>query len=90
MVDSPAWRNQVATGRERIRMLRLQANQTGEKPDWAEVNLVMQSLVEVRDAVSLELSRRSSDSNLQPIDRDPVPPRFTDAVGRYFQNLGKE
>jgi hypothetical protein len=90
MVDSPGWRNQVATGRERIRVIRQESNRTGDRPDWAEVNLVMESLVEVRDQVSQELARRTSDDNLAPIDRDPVPARFTGPVGRYFENLGKE
>ena len=46
-------------------------------------------LVEVRDRVAEELARRESNDALVPIDRDPVPPQFSELVRRYYEQLGK-
>jgi len=50
MVDLPELRNQVATARERARVLRQEYKTDRKKPDWAVVQLqVMKPLLEVRD-----------------------------------------
>ena len=38
--------------------------------------------------VSEELARRQSQDALVPIDRDPVPTKFTDLVRKYYEKLG--
>jgi len=35
-----------------------------------------------------ELARRESPDSLVPIDRDPVPNKFSDLVRRYYEKLG--
>jgi len=81
----------VATARERARLLRQEYKREGKKPDWAVVRLqVIKPLVEVRDRISEELARRDSEKTLVPIDRDPVPYRYSELVRRYFEELGKE
>jgi hypothetical protein len=50
----------------------------------------MKPLVEVQERIGEELSRRESNENLVPIDRDPVPTRYTDLVKRYYEELGKD
>jgi hypothetical protein len=81
----------VASARERARVLRLEAGRELKKPDWAVVELeILKPLVEVRRQVLDELRRRSSDEPLAPIDRDPVPARYSELVRRYYENLGKE
>ena len=47
-------------------------------------------LVEVRDLITEELARRGSREALVPIDRDPVPTRFSELVRRYYEELGKD
>jgi hypothetical protein len=90
MIDAPDLRNQVATARERARLLRQQYNKTREKPDWAVVQLqVVKPLVEVRDRIAEELARRGSEQALVPLDRDPVPTRYSDLVKKYYEELGK-
>jgi hypothetical protein len=42
----------------------------------------------LRDAVSEELLRRESSEALVPIDREPVPPKYGEAVRRYYELLG--
>jgi hypothetical protein len=45
-------------------------------------------LAELRDRVSDELLRRTAKQALVPLDRDPVPPRFSEKTRRYYENLG--
>jgi len=91
MIDARDLRNQVATARERARLMRQEFKRDLKKPDWAVVRLqVMKPLVEVRDRIADELARRESSDALVPIDRDPVPNRYSDLVRRYYEELGKD
>jgi len=46
-------------------------------------------LLELRTRVSEELARRESKEALVPIDRDPVPTRYSELVRRYYEELGR-
>ena len=90
MIDVPELRNDVAAARERARLMRQEFKRDLKKPDWAVVRLqVIKPLVEVRDRITEELARRQSTDSLVPIDRDPVPTRYTELVRRYYEQLGK-
>ncbi len=90
LVDQPALRDAVANARERARLLRQEFKRDLKKPDWAVVRLqVLQPLLEVRKRLGEELARRDSKDALVPIDRDPVPGRYTESVRRYYEELGK-
>lgn len=72
-------------------MMRQEFRRDSKKPDWAVVQLqVVKPLVDVRDAIADELARRGPKDNLVPIDRDPVPTRYSELVRRYYEELGKE
>ena len=91
MIDLPELRNGVAAARERARVMRQEFKKDLKKPDWAVVRLqVINPLVEVRDRIAEELARRESSASLVPIDRDPVPNRYSDLVRRYYEELGKD
>jgi hypothetical protein len=91
IIEVPDLRNDVAAARERARLLRQDYRRDHKKPDWAVVRLqVINPLAEVRDRIAEELARRQSNDNLVPIDRDPVPTRYSDLVRRYYEELGKE
>ena len=45
--------------------------------------------MELRARVAEELARRESKEALVPIDRDPVPTRYSELVRRYYEELGK-
>jgi hypothetical protein len=91
IIEFPDLRTDVATARERARLLRLDYRRDHKKPDWAVVRLqVINPLAQVRDRIADELARRQSNDNLVPIDRDPVPTRYSDLVRRYYEELGKE
>lgn len=91
MVDDPALQSRVSAARERARQLRQEYRRTHEAPEWAAVDSqVVKPLVEVRNQIAEELARRGSRESLVPIDRDPVPGRFSEQVRRYYEELGKD
>lgn len=91
MVDLPDLRTEVSMARERARLMRQEFKGERKKPDWAKVELqVVKPLVEVRQKLQEELARREVKDSLVPIDRDPVPARYSELVRRYYENLGKE
>jgi hypothetical protein len=91
LVELPELRNSLAQSRERARQFRQDYRRAQERPDWAEVRLeVYGPLVEVSRAITEELARRNPDDSLVPIDRDPVPTRYSELVRRYYEALGKD
>jgi energy-converting hydrogenase A subunit M len=91
ILDQPDLRNDVAQARGRARELRQDFRRNLKKPDWAVVQLqVVKPLVEVRSRINDELARRQSREALVPIDRDPVPDRFSELVRRYYEELGRD
>ena len=89
--ESPELLNALASARERARLVRRDFRQDRRKPDWASVQLqILRPLLEVRSRVAEDLARRESKDPLVPLDRDPVPARFAEAVRRYYEELGKD
>ncbi|MGB0578296.1 MAG: hypothetical protein ACPGVU_01215 [Limisphaerales bacterium] len=91
MVSTDDMRNRLSTVRERVRKARAEFKRHSKEPKWALMeNTVMSPLVEIRDEISDQLARMNSREAMVPIDRDPVPTRFADAVRRYYEKLGKD
>jgi hypothetical protein len=91
LLDEPDLRDDVTKARERARLFRQEFKRDRKKPDWAVLQLqVMKPLTEVRDRIADELARRESREALVPLDRDPVPNRYSDLVKRYYEGLGKQ
>lgn len=89
LLESPDLRTEVARVRDRVRVTRSEFRRHGEPPQWDLVQMEMVGpLNEVRDRLTQELARRQSPEALVPIDRDLVPPRYTELVRRYYENLG--
>jgi len=89
MVDDPELRAEAARIRERARSLRAEAQRHSAEPNWELVQVqVAGPLVQLRDRVSEELLRRTSQQAIVPLDRDPVPPQFTEKTRRYYERLG--
>ncbi len=90
LVDVPSLRSEIARARERARRMRIESRRDLKTPDWTVVRLeIANPLVEVREQIAEELARRERVDNLAPIDRDPVPSRFSELVRRYYEDLGK-
>ncbi|HEY2951884.1 MAG TPA: hypothetical protein VGK40_04830 [Verrucomicrobiae bacterium] len=91
LVDLPQIRTEVARIRERARAMRVEFKRHGKAPQWELVqSQVAGPLAEVRHRVGEELAKRLSNDALVPIDRDPVPNKFSDLVRRYYEKLGTE
>jgi hypothetical protein len=89
MVGDPRLRAEAARIRERAREMRAEYNRHSKEPNWDLVrDFVSRPLVELRDKVAEELMRRQGTEALVPIDREPVPPEFTEQVRRYYERLG--
>ena len=89
MIEDPELRAQAARIRDRARGFRQDVKRHSKEPNWKLVELqVVRPLVELRDLVVEELLRRASKDARVPIDRDPVPPKYSEQVQRYYERLG--
>ena len=90
LVDKPQLRNQLEQVRDRSRAVRSEYKRANKMPQWDMVQKdILKPLLEVRDRLADELSRRDSNDSLAPLDRDPVPGRYSDLVRRYYEKLGQ-
>jgi hypothetical protein len=89
MLDFPELRNEVAGVRERARAMRMEFKKHSKPPQWAIVKgQIAEPLAEIRNRINEELAKRESKDSLVPIDRDPVPQKFSELVRRYYEKLG--
>jgi len=89
-VDLPGVRARVAQVREDIRKMNSEFRRHSKEPEWNLMETkILQPLDEIRRQVAEELAKRESDKALVPIDRDPVPGKYSDLVRRYYERLGK-
>ncbi len=90
MIADPELRAEAARIRDAAKAIRKDVRRHSEEPNWEMVQLkIVRPLVELQGSVQEELLRRSADKSLVPIDRDPVPAEFENAVRRYFEQLGR-
>jgi hypothetical protein len=89
MVDVPELRGELSRVRERARQMRTDFKRHSKQPQWPLVrSQISEPLAEIRQRVAEELAKRESSDSLVPIDRDPVPQKFSDLVRRYYEKLG--
>ena len=89
LLDNSELRNEAAKVQDRARALRIELKRSNEAPQVSHLNTrITQPLMELRDRVVEELSKKDAGKNLAPVDRDPVPAEFRDLVKRYYQELG--
>ena len=90
MLDAPELRREVADIREAAKVMRSEFKREGAKPKWDIVkSQISKPLAELRSRLNDELARRESRESLVPIDRDPVPVKYSDRVRRYYEELGR-
>jgi hypothetical protein len=89
MVEDPELRAEAARIRDRARSIRAELKRHSEAPNWDLVRMqVAEPLVELTDRVAEEVLRRSSRQAIVPLDRDPVPPKFSEKTRKYYEQLG--
>ncbi len=90
MLDLPELRAEAARIRDRARATRQDLQRHAREPQWDLVRLeIAGPLMELRNRVSEELARRETPEANVPIDRDPVPRRYSELVRRYYEELGR-
>jgi hypothetical protein len=89
MVDDPQLRAEAARIRERARAMRAELKRHSAEPQWDVVSdQLSKPLAELGNRVAEELLRRTSQKAVVPLDRDPVPPQYTEKTRRYYERLG--
>lgn len=89
MVDDPELRAEAARIRDQARAIRAELKRHSKEPNWGLVRVnVAEPLVELSNRVSDELLRRNSKQAIVPLDRDPVPPKYSEKTRRYYERLG--
>ncbi|HXJ71382.1 MAG TPA: hypothetical protein VNM37_00970, partial [Candidatus Dormibacteraeota bacterium] len=77
--------------RDRARTMRQDFKRHSKAPQWPIVKAeIAGPLNDVRTRLTEELARREKSDSLVPIDRDPVPTKYSDLVRRYYEKLGNE
>jgi hypothetical protein len=89
MLDNAELRGEAARIRDRAAEARSDFKKHAADPDWAKLKVsIAEPLNELNRRIENELRRRESPDALVPIDRDPVPPEYTEQVRRYYERLG--
>jgi len=89
MLESRELRAEVARIRDRARGMRAEFKRHSNEPNWDLVRTsIAEPLAELQQRIAEELLRLESPDALVPIDRDPVPPQFSEQVRRYYEQLG--
>lgn len=89
MVDDPELRAEAARIRDQARSIRAELKRHSKTPNWKLVRAnVAEPLVELTNRVADELLRRNSKQAIVPLDRDPVPPKYSEKTRRYYERLG--
>jgi hypothetical protein len=89
MLDDDELRNEAARIRDRAEDARQDFRKHAKEPDWTKLqDLVAEPLVELSERIDEAIRRLESPDALVPIDRDPVPPEFSEQVRRYYERLG--
>lgn len=77
-VSDPKLRGDVARIREAARSMRAEFKRHSKDPEWDLVRTkILEPLTEVEKRIAEEISRQQSPDSLVPIDRDPVPDRYS-------------
>lgn len=90
MLPQQDLRERMARIWDSVREIRADSKRRSKEPQWDVVQTqVIKPLVELRQQVNERLAQLQSKEAMVPLDRDPVPDRFTELVKTYFENLGQ-
>ena len=71
--------------------MRVEFKRDATEPQW---NLVQSEIVTplriLQNRIAEQLARQESPDAVVPLDRDPVPSRYSELVSRYYETLGKD
>jgi len=83
-------RVQAGAVRERARDIRRDFKRHSKTPDWDLVRTeIYGPLLELQTRLAEEVARRRPQTDLVPIDRDPVPEKYSHLVREYYEQLSR-
>lgn len=90
LVTDAKLRADIARVRESARSMRADFKRHSKAPEWESVRLqVLQPLAEIERRIAEEIARQQSPESLVPLDKDPVPDRYSELVRKYYERLSK-
>jgi hypothetical protein len=90
LIDAPEARERLSAARILAEEIRREYRAQGSVPKWRTVESgIIAPLTDVRTWLREEIARKEDPATLQPLDRDPVPERFAEAVRNYYESLGE-
>lgn len=89
IVDDPELRAEAARIRDEAREIRREILDTSAPPQWDIIQeRIARPLTRLQNRVAEELLKRTKEDARVPIDKDPVPVQYENAVRRYYERLG--
>ncbi|RCS46429.1 hypothetical protein DTL42_15845 [Bremerella cremea] len=89
IVDDPELRAEAARIRDEAREIRREILDTSAPPQWDIIQQrIARPLTQLQNRIAEELLKRTKDDARVPIDKDPVPVQYENAVRRYYERLG--
>jgi hypothetical protein len=89
LIDDPQLRQQVANALAQAQDMRRNYLRNRIPPQWNLVtSTVIEPLNQVNTALHQQLLRAEQPNSLQPVDQEPVPDKYANAVKRYYEALG--
>ncbi len=86
----PEARAALENARRAARDLRAESRRHARPPGPAlVVQQVIQPLIEAQARIQQALNQLDHKDPLAPVERDPVPEKYSDAVRRYYEALGQ-
>jgi len=90
MIADPDLRADAARIRDQAKAIRKDLKRHSPEPDWNKIKLELaEPLAELQSRVTQEIMRRDPKNALVPLNNEPVPTRYENAVRKYYETLGK-
>ncbi|MDX1953202.1 MAG: hypothetical protein SFY81_13555 [Verrucomicrobiota bacterium] len=90
MLESDELRNDVARVLDRARSMRSEYKRHSKEPNRDMVQLeLIDPLKAIRSRVAEQLARIENKEAIVPVDRDPVPQKYSELVNKYYEQLGR-
>lgn len=91
MVGDPGLRSEVSRIREEARSTKAEMRRHGKEPEWDLVRTrIYEPMIQLSRQISDEIARREDGESMVRLDRDPVPPAYSEAVRKYYEALSAE
>lgn len=89
MLQAPELKAEAARIREAARSMRVEFKRHSKEPEWDLVKTqILQPLDELQSRLKEDIARQEQPDSLVPIDRDPVPEKYSELVRRYYERIG--